>query len=57
MKTGSFMRVSTVLTKSGQPIVPLAVRKLVVSKYQNVAHFGTAKVYALLKIRFNWPNV
>ena len=46
-----------ILTKSGRPIVPPALRKLVVSKYHNVAHFGTAKVYALLKKRFYWPNM
>eukprot|EP00794_Sanderia_malayensis_P014850 gene14850-biopygen11942 len=44
-----------VLTKSGRPVVPPSLRKVVVSTYHNVAHFGAAKVYAALKKRFYWP--
>ena len=46
-----------VLTKSGQPVLPPTVRKLVVTEYHNISHFGTDKVYALLKERFYWPNM
>ena len=46
-----------ILTKSGRPVVPPALRRLVISNYHNVAHFGTAKVYALLKKRLYWPNM
>ncbi|MEL7328148.1 MAG: RNase H-like domain-containing protein [Pseudomonadota bacterium] len=45
------------LTKSSRPIIPSSLRKLIVSQYHNVAHFGSAKIYALLKERFFWPNM
>ena len=46
-----------ILTKSGRPILPLSLRKTIVSEYHNLGHFGTDKVYALLKERFYWPNM
>ena len=46
-----------VLTKSGRPVLPPALRKLVVGEYHNISHFGTDKVYALLKERFYWPSM
>ena len=46
-----------VLTKSGRPIIPPSLRKLVVEEYHNIAHFGTDKVYSLLKDRYYWPNM
>ena len=46
-----------ILTKSGHPIIPRSLRKLVVGEYHNIAHFGTDKVYNLLKDRFYWPNM
>ena len=38
-----------VLTKSGRPIIPPSLWKLIVTEYHNIAHLGTDKVYALLK--------
>ncbi len=49
--------INGILTKSSHPIVPPSLRKMVVSTYHNVAHFGAAKVYDLLKKRFYWPNM
>ena len=46
-----------VLTKSGQPVLPPTLRKLIVTEYHNISHFGTDKVYALLKEHFYWPNM
>lgn len=46
-----------VLTKSGRPIIPSSLRKLIVTEYHNIAHFGTDKVYALLKTRYYWPSM
>ena len=45
------------LTKSGRPIVPPSLRKIVVREYHDIAHFGTDKIYNLLKNRFYWPNM
>ena len=45
-----------ILTKSGRPIIPPSLRKLIVTEYHNVAHFGTNKVYSLLKDRY-WPSM
>ena len=49
--------IDDVLSKSGQPVLPPTLRKLVVTEYHNISHFGTDKVYALLKERFYWPNM
>ena len=46
-----------VLTKSGRPVLLPALRKLIVAEYHNISHFGTDKIYALLKERFYWPNM
>ena len=46
-----------ILTKSGRPIIPPSLRKLIVTEYHNVAHFGTDKVYSLLKDRYYWPSM
>ncbi len=46
-----------VLTKSGRPIIPPSLRKLIVTEYHNIAHFGTDKVYSLLKDRYYWPSM
>ena len=45
------------LTKSGRPVIPPSLRKIVVTEIHNVAHFGTDKVYQLLKDRYYWPNM
>ena len=45
------------LTKSGRPIVPPSLRKIVVHEYHDTAHFGTDKIYNLLKNRFYWSNM
>ena len=44
--------IDSLLTKSGRPVLPPALRKFVVGEYQNISHFGTDKVYTLLKERF-----
>ena len=49
--------VGGLLTKSGRPVIPPSLRKLIVTKMHNVAHFGTDKVYQLLKDRYYWPNM
>ena len=46
-----------VLTKSGRPIIPPSLRKLIVAEYHDKTHFGTRKVYSLLQQRFYWPNM
>ena len=46
-----------VLTKSGRPVIPPSLRKLIVTEIHNLAHFGTDKVYALLKDRYYWPSM
>ena len=46
-----------ILTKSGRPIIPPSLRKLIVTEYHNIAHFGTDKVYSLLKDRYYWPSM
>ena len=46
-----------ILTKSGRPIIPPSLRHLVVTEYHNVAHFGTDKVYSILKDRYYWPRM
>ena len=43
------------LTKSGRPLLPSTLHQLVVREYHNIAHFGTDKVYDLLKERFCLP--
>ena len=47
----------SILTKSGRPIIPPSLRKLIVTEYHNIAHFGTDKVYSLLKDRYYWPSM
>ena len=46
-----------ILLKSGRPVVPSSLRKYIVTEYHNTAHFGTEKIYSLLKQRFYWPNM
>ena len=46
-----------VLTKSGHPIIPPSLRKLIVTEYHNIAHLGTDKFYSLLKDRNYWPSM
>ena len=46
-----------ILTKSGRPVVPSALRKYIVERVHKVAHFGIDKIYALIKDRFYWPNM
>ena len=48
---------SGLLTKSGRPVIPPKLRKVIVSAYHNPSHFGTEKVYSLLNKRFYWPNM
>ena len=38
-----------VLTKSGRPVLPASLRRLVVSKFHEIGHFSTEKVHALIK--------
>lgn len=45
------------LTKSGRPVIPPSLRKIIVKEYHNIAHFGIDKIYSLLKDRFYWPNM
>ena len=45
------------LTKSGRPVVPATLRKLVTSQIHDIGHWGVDKTYALLKERFFWPNM
>ncbi len=49
--------VDGVFTKSGRPVIPPTLLKLVVAEMHNVAHLGTDKVYALLKDRYYWPSM
>jgi len=49
--------VDGLLTKSGRPVIPPSLRKLIVTEMHNVAHFGTDKGYQLLKDRYYWPNM
>ena len=46
-----------ILAKSGRPVLPQSLRKLIVSEYHNFAHLGTDRIYELLKQRFYWPNI
>ena len=46
-----------ILLKSGRPVVPTSLRKSIVAEYHNTAHFGTDKIYSLLRQRFYWPNM
>ena len=46
-----------ILTKSGRPVIPPSLRKLIVTEYHNISHFGIKKVYSLLKARCYWPNI
>lgn len=46
-----------VLNKSGRPVVPASLRKVIVSTFHNVAHLGTDRIYALLQDRFYWPSM
>ena len=46
-----------ILTKSGRPVLPPSLRKYVVERIHQVAHFGTDKIYALVKDRYYWPNM
>ena len=46
-----------ILTKSGRPILPQSLRRLIVSEYHNFAHLGADRVHDLLKQRFYWPNM
>ena len=45
------------LTKSGRPVIPPSLRKLVVAEYHNMAHLGIDRIYSLLKARCYWPNM
>ncbi len=46
-----------ILTKSGRPVVPASLRKMILSEIHCTAHFGIDKTYKLLKDRFYWPNM
>ena len=46
-----------ILTKSGRPVLPQSLRKLIVLEYHNFAHLGTDRIYELLKQRFYWPSM
>ena len=46
------------LTKSGRPIsLPSSLRKFIVHEFHSTAHFGSDKIYGLLKQRYYWPNM
>ena len=46
-----------ILLKSGRPVLPSSLRKTIVAEYCDIAHFGTDKIYSLLRQRFYWPNL
>ena len=46
-----------ILTKSGRPVLPAPLRRLVVSKYHEYAHFGTEKTHSIISARYYWPNM
>ena len=49
--------INGVLTNLGQPVLPLALRRLVIAESHNIRHFDTDIVYALLKEHFYWSNI
>jgi hypothetical protein len=49
--------VNGVLTKNGRPIVPPSMRSYVVSEMHKIGHYGSEKLYDLLKTRFFWPKM
>ena len=46
-----------VLLKSGRPVVPASIRRVVLNEIHDSHHFGVDKTYDLLKERFYWPNM
>ena len=64
VKEGRLKRVSNqlrieddILTKSGRPVLPAPLRRVVVTKYHEQAHFGTDKTHAIISARYYWPNM
>ena len=49
--------VDGVLTKNGRPVVPPIIRSYVMSEMHKLGHYGTEKLYDLLKQRFYWPKM
>ena len=49
--------VDGLLTKSDRPVILPTLRTLIVAEMYNIAHFGTDKVYQLLKDRCYWPTM
>ena len=49
--------VDGILTKNGRPVVPPSMRKFVVSEIHKLGHYGTEKLYDLVKNRFYWPKM
>ena len=45
------------LSKSGRPVIPPPLIKLIITKCPNIAHFGLEMVYSLLQARCYWPNM
>ena len=45
-----------VLTKAGRWIIPSSLQKFVTEKYHETAHFGSKKIYELIRKRFYWPE-
>ena len=64
IKVGRLKRVTNqlhikgnLLVKSGRPVLPASLRRYLVSKFHETSHFGTEKMYALIKGRFYFPNM
>ena len=45
------------LVKSGRPVLPASLHRYLVSKFHEISHFGTEKMYALIKEHFYFPNM
>ena len=46
-----------ILLNSGCPVVPSSLWKSIAAEYNNTAHYGTDKIYPLLRQRFYWHNM
>ena len=64
VKEGRLKRVSNqlpieddILTKSGRLVLPAPLRRVVVTKYHEQAHFGTDKTHTIISARYYWPNM
>ena len=46
-----------ILTKNGRPVIPPSMRRFVVTEMHKIGHYGTEKLYDLVKKRFYWPKM